>query len=497
VLSKLARYPDLLPELEEAAEFWKKKVTPRQKGQQHGMPLFVAELLIAYLKKDRKALDDVEEPGRFPGPISQPSYYAYKQFYVGLLYIDEEPEKAKRIFDDLARQYPDYPSMALNRMTAKFNLGVKKKDRSLYAEAYEEWDEHSKRHFSAKALSFLEPILSSTIMSILFALENYAKINEIFSSLDLPIKMSLSVIDKRVKSLAAEKKIAEALALIEMAKTYHQFAGAQQIQTLADLDIEVRGTDNLEDLKIQYDRIFGNQPAKLVKILPNAFNGKQDLYEFLVKEVSSAAGKMLDKINAIAEIKKEDKYNDIIEVILDSRLNILGMHIGAQSRGGHPGTPPKKVSNGLGERDIPIMDTNKEVVLVCEAFIYNGPAKAKSHLEKIFDYHHKQNAFVVLGYDTGKRKSTFESHWGNYLKNIIPATKFPHGMRLHGTPRDVTAEFGWDQSGIKVARSRHGKSTVIYHIFANILYKHPSDPTQSRKTTSKKHTTPKAKRRRT
>ena len=38
------------------------------------------------------------------------------------------------------------------------------------------------------------------------------------------------------------------------------------------------------------------------------------------------------------------------------------------------------------DRDLPIMNRYKRVMMVCEAFIYRNPASVKSHLEKIFNY---------------------------------------------------------------------------------------------------------------
>jgi hypothetical protein len=471
VLFKLALYPELLPQLERATNFWSEKVTSRQREHDHKMSLFVAKLLIAYYKKDQTAINDVIEPDTpFSNP-SQLSYYAYKQFYHALLHIANDPAKASQAFGQLVRQYPTYPSFALNRMVAHSNLAAQQDSRDLYRETYEEWKEHSATHFSSEVLVFLEPHLTATLMTILLALEEHGPIDTLFRQLDLPNQMALPVVEKQIKSLAAQKKMAEALSLIEKARTYHQFAGFEQIQSLADLETEIRGVDNIDDLKSQYHRIFSNTPARLVRILPAALNGKEDIQEFIVNEIVLASGKMLEKIKSIEKIDNEDKYNDLIELLLDARLNPLGWHVAGQSRGGYSAPGDKTDGTQPGERDLPIMDSNKNVLLNCEALIFRGASTAASHLQKIFDYHHQRKAIAVLIYNAGKRKGGFEGNWKSYLTKILPTVSFPAGMELVGSPVEVTHDFGCEESAIKIAKSNHGSGTVIYHLFINILYK--------------------------
>src|SRR5690606_18795768 len=124
----------------------------------------------------------------------------------------------------------------------------------------------------------------------------------------------------------------------------------------------ISGIDNIDELKSFYHKIFSSTPNKLVRIIPNDINDKEKLDEFIVNEIIIASNKMLEKIKSISDIKNEDKYNDILEIVLDSRLNHLGWHIGEQSRGGF--SAPKNGTEGLqpGERDLPVMDKNKQII---------------------------------------------------------------------------------------------------------------------------------------
>ena len=37
--------------------------------------------------------------------------------------------------------------------------------------------------------------------------------------------------------------------------------------------------------------------------------------------------------------------------------------------------------------------------------------------------------------------------------------------------KDVTKEFEYESTGIKIGKALHGKETYIYHVFVNIDYK--------------------------
>lgn len=471
VLTKIAQYPELLPQLELAATYWRDEITAVRPQHQYKMQLFIAELLMAYFKKDGGAVNAVQEPDT---PLAHPSnlsYHAHKQFYFGLLQIKDKPALTSELFDQLARQYPTYPTIALNRLVAKSNLAAQQNSRDIYRAALEEWNQHAANHLTPETLALLEPDITASLMTIHFALEEYQQIDDRFRALELPNQMTLAIIDVQVKSLSKQKKIAEALALIEKTKIYHQFAGFDHIQSLADLEIEVRGVDNIEDLKNQYHRIFGNTPARLVQILPPAFNGKDNIHDFLVKEFIHAADKMLGKIVSIEKLNDENKYNDIMELILDARLSLTGLHAAAQSRGGHSATARKTDGSQPGERDIPIVDTNQKIMLNCEAFIFRNATKTSEHLKKVFDYHHQRKAMIILVYDTATPKPGHQTNWDKYIGKILPKVVFPAGMPLQAPPTEITLEFGCDASAIKIAKTLHGTDTTIYHIFVNINYK--------------------------
>ncbi|WP_185152535.1 hypothetical protein, partial [Fulvivirga aurantia] len=227
--------------------------------------------------------------------------------------------------------------------------------------------------------------------------------------------------------------------------------------------------DDLQLLSTYYLRIFKSPPSKLIKLFPDDVNGNRSIQGFITKEIARAASKMLDKIVSISEIKSEDKYNDLVELSLDSRINPWGWYVGEQSRGGFSDPKNKTTKKQPGERDLPIHDANKEIFCICEAFIYRKPAPAKDHLKKIFNYYHQRDTLVILVYDL---EDTVKSrkNWNKYLNSILPNTDFPKDFKFVSSV-DVTREFGYQNSAIKIVRSVHKNDTVLFHIFVTINYK--------------------------
>jgi len=465
-ITNLTSHPELLPQIEQAISFWKQHVIPKNDNPDYKMVLYKAELLVAYFKKSEEQIDRVIEPQRNYHSPNELNHNDYKQFYKGLLFIQTDPRKAHLIFDSLVLRYPSYPSFALNRMVSKINLAQAEDNLQLYREALEEWND-TENKIDADTVVFLEPELSENIMTVLNKISDYDQLELRYKTLDLPNRMRPTVLDIMVQSLLDQKKVSEALKLTSAAKTYHQFSDIRDIQFIVDLENKINQIDNLDELKGHYFRIFSSEPRKLIKIFPENLNGKTDLNEFLAKEITLAADKLLEKIVSISEIENEDKYNDLMELVLDARINPWGWEVGAQSRGAFPGTGKKQP----GERDLPIMNQFKRPLLVCEAFIYRSASKAKSHLNKVFNYYHKRDSFAILVYDLSKTIVEFENNWKEYKMNIVPATKFPVGYEIEGTLEDVSKDFDFDKSGIKICTSKHRSGMILYHIFVNINYK--------------------------
>ena len=282
--------------------------------------------------------------------------------------------------------------------------------------------------------------------------------------------MSPNILEIKVNSLVERNRIEEAKILLEEARRYHKFSGDDDIKFIRILEEKISGKDNIEELRRCYGRVIDSQPENLIRIFPEKLNGKLDIYEFLVKEMVLAANKMLDKINSVSIIKNEDKYNDLVQLALESRISTWGWTVKDQTRKAFSPSS-KKGEENLGEIDLDIQDFNKTSFITCEAFILRDIPRVQSHIEKIIaHYTSRRSAFIILVYFKGKNKN-FESKWDEYSGKIIPNLNFPESYKIISKKvKDISNAFNCSKTAIKVGCSEHESDSKLYHVFVNLNY---------------------------
>jgi hypothetical protein len=467
-LLEIRQYPQLINQINQVVTFWEKNVT--KKNKDYEIQLYQTKLLLAYFNEDEQALNAVKEPNKATiQSVNELSYSNYKQFYRALIRLEKDPKSSYKIFNELTIHYPQYPVFAMNRMVAHIRIAKgKDNDLNLYKETIEEWNV-----YNSKQEELNEELLDTSFiinkLFILLKLEEHKELDEAFNALEMPYQMLPDILEIKIESLIKQKKVEEAISILERAENYHQFSGDDEIEFIKTLKNKVQGVDDVQLLNTYYTRIFKSPPSKLIRIFPENINGNRIIQSFLTKEIARAASKMLDKIVSISEIKSEDKYNDLVELGLDSRINPWGWHVGEQSRGGFSDPENKTTKKQPGERDLPIFDVNKEVFCICEAFVYRTPAPAKSHLKKIFNYYHQRDNLIILIYDLDNKIKS-DKNWKSYITQVVPNTKFPDEY-VFISCNDVTSDFNYQNSAIKILKSIHKNDVILYHIYVNINYK--------------------------
>ncbi|MDW3209525.1 MAG: hypothetical protein R8N23_06655 [Reichenbachiella sp.] len=465
VLLDISQYPKLEKEIIQLVEFWEKNIS--NINREYEVQLYQTKMLLAYFQNDESQLHNIKEPSISNHSVRELSYRDHKQFYRALIRLENNPESSHAIFSQLSTHYPQYHVFALNQMAAKINMAKVYDDSKIYKEALEEWKVYASQHKELEE-DELGAVFLTNKLFILLKIRQYNELDTVFSELEMPYQMLPDVLDSKVESLIERNWIEQANILLEEAERYHQFLGDEGFEFIKALRVKVGGINDIHILNAYYKRIFDSPPSKLIEIFPENINGNKVVGAFLTKEVAIAASKMLDKVVSISDIKGEDKYNDIVELSLDSRINTWGWYIGAQSRGAFSDPNNKTIKKQPGERDLPIHDSNKELFCICEAFVYRTPAPAKSHLKKILNYHHQKENLIILVYDLNPRNKS-KKNWKKYISTIIPNTDFPSGFEFK-TVEDVTLEFNYQNSAIRIARSIHKSETVIYHVFVNVNY---------------------------
>lgn len=469
-LSKLIQYPELISQIEEAISFWEKEVTSKKnKKREYQKFLYQAKLLLAYFKEDEQSLNDISLPDDDgPTVIGEISDNESKIFYRALIRLKDNPSDSYKIFDSLSKMHPKYVNIALNRMAAKIKMADKDGNIDYYNEALEEWEEYVNVHGKDVDENKLGDTFIANKMLIYFKTQQYEMVNRIYSNLDMLSQMKPEILRMNIDAFVALGKSAEASILQKEAEAYHKATFSGDLEEVKKIKSPIKEGNIIEELKSHYHKIFSNNPDKLIKIFPENLNGKTIINEFVTKEIALAASKMLDKIMAIDKIEGENKYNDIIELVVDSRINPWGWNVGGQSRGGFSNPKDKGTPKEPGERDLPIMDINKSPFCICEAFVYRDKPQSIDHVQKIFNYYHQHKNLIILIYNLNH--DNFENNWAEYITEIVPKASYPNDCDFKSI-NDATSLFEYENSAIKIAQSNHGKDITMHHIFVNIDYR--------------------------
>ena len=468
-LSKLSQYKELINQTEKALDYWEENITATRKNQKYKQASFVVKMMLAYNNKDIQKINSlsVPEQNNFSVREFKPSHY--KQFFIGLVHFESNPEAAYNIFDTLYSQFKQHISICINRFAAKINWATKindvnKKNR-LLREALQEWSVVENQLPKTSIDSIIDKVWVNKL-TVYYHLRGFEEFEKLYLELPETYQMMEDVVYIKIEMLQILNKQQEAVYLLHQAKEYHQLSDGSNPHFINKLQSKVDDKSDIKLLKANYLDIFSKKPKTLIQIFPEKLNGELEIGKFITKEFAIATNKALDKILAIDEIKNEDKYNDLVQITLESRFGIFGWTVKDQTRGAFSAS-----GFSPGERDIVIEDSNSEAILVCEAFIYRDIKTTQSHLKKVFNYHHKKEHFIILIYDLGTQ-GRFKNKWQKYFNETLLKLKYPKGFETDSSiNKDLTDELDYKESAIKIGMTKHGKNTIIYHIMVNLKYK--------------------------
>lgn len=468
-LSKLSGYKELLSQTEKALDYWENNVTSKRKYQKYKQASYVVRLMLAYNNKDILKINSLKIPeqNNFSNRDFKP--YHYKQFYIGLIHFEDNPEQAYKIFDTLYKQFNEHTSICINRFAAKINWATKTKDNTaknnLLNEALQEWS-IVEGYLPKTSIETIKDKIWINKLTVYYHFKDFIEFEKLYLELPTPYQMMDDVVSLKIKILQIQNKQQEAIYFLQQAKEYHQSSDGVNPNFINELQLIVDDKSNIKLLKASYLDIFSKKPKTIIQIFPEKLNGELEIGRFITKEFAIATNKVLDKILAKDEIQNEDKYNDLVQIALESRFGIFGWTVKDQARGAFSAS-----GYSPGERDIVVEDSNNEVMLVCEAFINRDIKTTQAHLRKVFNYHHKKEYFIILVYDLGIQ-GRFDNKWEKYFNETLPKLKYPKGFEIDNPAnKDLTDELNYKESAIKIGMTKHGKGSSIYHIMVNLRYK--------------------------
>lgn len=468
-LTKLSHYKDLVQQTKDALEYWENKIIPRRKDEKDKQVSFAINLMLAYNEKDINKINQLNAPKQKIFGVRDFKSYHHKQFFIGLIKFDSNPEAAYQIFDTLHNQFKENTSIAINRFAAKINWATKPgseliKDK-LLNEALQEWKD-AEVNLPKAATDEIKDKAWINKLTVFYNLRDFSQFEKLYLELAIPYQMMEDVISMKIEMLIIQEKQHEAFYLLQKGKEYHKASDGSNPDFINKLQSIIDDKSDIRLLRSTFLEIFSKKPKTLIQIFPEKLNGQVEIEKFITKEFAIALNRVLEKIKAIDKINNEDKYNDIVQLALESRFNIFGWIVKDQSRGGS-----SESGKGPGERDILIQDSNNETITVCEAFIHRDFTRTQSHLKKIFNYHHAKNHFIALIYDLGIQ-TDFEQKWKTYISETVSKVTYPVGFEVDpNQTKDATSEFDCKNSAIKIGVTTHGKNANIYHLMVNLNYK--------------------------
>lgn len=468
-LTKLSQYKDLVEQTKDALEYWETNIIPKRKDTQDEDVTFLINLMLAYNEKDIRKITGLKEPDRKPFGVGDFKPYHHKQFFIGLINFESNPQAAYQIFEKLYNQFKENASISINRFAAKINWATKSEDEAiknrLLKESLQEWNE-AEGKLPKTAIDNVQDKVWTNKLTVFYNLKDFTEFEKLYLELPTPYQMSEDVISLKIELYILQEKQQEAIYLLQKGKEYHKASDGSNPDFINKLQSIIDDKSDIRLLRSTFLEIFSKKPKTLIQIFPEKLNGQIDIEKFITKEFAIALNKTLDKILSIEEIRNEDKYNDLVQITLESRFSIFGWIVKDQTRGGFSAS-----GYSPGERDILIQDSNCETMTVCEAFIHRDFPRTEAHLKKIFNYHHNKNHFIALIYDLGSQVD-FEQKWNTYLNDTILKINYPAGFEIDiAEIKDVTDEFNYKNSAIKIGVTTHGTKTNIYHLMVNLNYK--------------------------
>jgi hypothetical protein len=326
--------------------------------------------------------------------------------------------------------------------------------------------EEFRHHLNMNATENLAPYseaISATLLHHHIASGNVTQADQILDTLSPNALYDEELIQPVYAFFLSRDRHERAYAYLIDAKAYLDKMGIDIPEAVQYL-VDNAQTDLLIDgIKRSFASLLTLHPKDVPKITPDLINNKRTLREFILQELVGAGKVMKGKIQGLAQIKHENRWNDLVQAVLQLRFPLWGWNINDQSRLGSSAT-----GKDAGEVDLLIRAGGHDVALV-EALILKGSdfQNTQKHLLKCFSYSGNLQQFYILIYYNGKRDK-FDSTWSSYCKNVA---KVPfeerHAYNATLGFKDLAEEFN-DARDFKIARTAHNSGVEIFHIMMDL-----------------------------
>lgn len=445
---------------------------------------FRANLLIAYHYKDLQRVKDLQWPDKEKNYGREFSASQEKAFYEGLIYLDgKEPEKAYHIFNELlSLTDTDRPTLTLNRFASHLawagSIEDKQEQLEVYINALNEWNSYQEQVGDGDNLAYISEKISSNKLEAYEVLTMDEEFDNLYHELDNGVRLKQNFLEIRIKNLMRRKMQAQAETLLQEARNMHALSSGGFPAFIGDLEQLTNTPETINYLTEQHNRIIALPPEKLVQVITGNGLAVQTVADFILDELLEASNQMLFKINALSNVHYEDKYSDLLMLILNSRLQhfhwsietLRGGYSDNKEEGTASNTASTKPEPNVGEIDFGFYSAKHELLAICEALILEGKntTEVQKHNLKVFNYDPSRKLYFMINYFLGESEN-FDNTWVSYLNIVEDFIEFPSGYELTG--KAMQPDRSKMNTSVKLAITEHASGTRLYHIFININYK--------------------------
>lgn len=435
--------------------------------------LFEINLLLYFKEKDLSNLKNIKIPESISlSDDEKEKYEMVKQFYVAIHHIYNIPNynTAIELLSGLHNRDAKNIRYAYHLYKARTYKAVND-NRDLLLHAKQEWDifVNSLDENEQKGLVEIKDSIDSISLFSYMERESYSIFDLTFNNLSDEYKYTEELIETVFNCFMKREMYENANAYICEGYSYYLENEVDPPQILNEIRENFPNKSIIESLKRLMGNLHAQKETDLPLILPDKINDQNNLKLFLLCELIEASKKLLNKIKAIADIGKENKYNDLLVAVLELRFAVWGWDIDDQPRIGNS----HKDSNGIGGKDAGSADFRIKCggrdIGLWEGLILRDKAYTKRHIEKVEGYIKYLDNYYMIIYVTNEWSKTFDeacAEYQSHLLNIEYANNFDLDKNIGY--QDITSDFQ-NVGAFSIGRTIHGKNKEVFHLIIDLL----------------------------
>lgn len=440
--------------------------------------LFEVELILAFKEKSLSNIVAVKTPNNVYHSNRRHNYESIKKFFVAIhqLYNNENFDQAINGLSSLVSEHPKNVKYAFHLYRAKTLKAIKLDINELH-QANLEWEDFKKELADNQQRELLEykELESGNKTHLYVATDDFIRFAQMVNALSDRYLYDEELIPVIYGYYIKKDLIELAYDYLNNSKMYREKNGLELPEVLSKLMDNHFSTEILHKIRMNLNSLSSQRSEDIPKVLPVNLNGRSKLNEFILKELIQSSGIMVEKIEAIRDIKSENRFNDLFIATLRLRFPIWGWNITDQPRTGSTlvtttQSGKKKGGKDAGSADLVIKSAGNSIALI-EGLVLRDTSYTKTHILKCREYHRQLTHFFIVVYAKDKDKS-FDAEFERY-KNQLLEINYPKDFALIKDKSFQLMNPSFENvEHLKIFKTFHSSEEItIHHILINLIKK--------------------------